>query len=43
MDRYDQRDFVSVTIDSAFAKRGIAAQREKVEKALAKYGVVIKK
>ena len=39
---YDDSDFVSVTIDSVFAKQSIAAQREKVEKALAEYGVVIK-
>lgn len=40
---YDDRDFISVTIDSAFAKQIIAAQIEKVERALAKYGIVIKR
>lgn len=39
---HDDSDFVSVTIDSTLAKQAVATQREKVEKSLAKYGVIFK-
>lgn len=39
---YDDKDFISVTIDAKFAKQAVAQQLAKVVKALAKYGVVPK-
>ena len=39
---YDDRDYLSVSIDSALAKQALLQQRQKVEKALAEYGVTVK-
>ena len=39
---YDDKDFISVTIDAKFAKQAVAQQLAKVVKDLAKYGVVPK-
>jgi len=39
---YDDKDYLSVTIDGALAKQALSQQRAKVEKALAKYGVTMK-
>ena len=39
---FDDKDFVSVTIDAKFATQAVKQQIAKVEKALAEYGVVPK-